>query len=269
MLFVRLCLPLLLLAACAPAPLTPTSGATDSGAMASSSPAPVLSLPGNAADPAALAITGNELALSKAQYQPGESLEVRFAIMPKDKLDAQAWVGLVPTDVPHGKGADNALYRMAYAELGPHHQGTLVFDVPETPGKYDLRMHDRGENGRELIYVTFEVVGEHKPLVGNQMEISKTVFRPGEEITLRVSIKGEDKRDESAWVGIVPAVVPHGDEKVNDQYNLGYQYLGKYLLGTMRFKAPTVPGDYTFRLHDTDTDGRELAFLPFQVIANP
>lgn len=266
----RLSLLLLLISACAPAPLAPTPAPSASGVVsASPSPAPALSLPGAPVDTSALAIARNELALSKAQYKPGESLEVRFAIMPKDKLDAQAWVGLVPTDVPHGKGADNALYRMAYAELGPHHQGTLVFDVPETPGKYDLRMHDRGENGRELIYVTFEVVGEHKPLVGNQMEIDKTVFRPGEEITVRVSIKAEDKRDESAWVGIVPAVIPHGDEKVNDQYNLGYQYLGKYLLGTMRFTAPAVAGEYTFRLHDTDTDGRELAFLPFQVIAAP
>lgn len=60
-----------------------------------------------------------------------------------------------------------------------------------------------------------------------------------------------------AWVGVVPAEIPHGDEAVNDQHDTAYRYL-EGDRGTATLSAPDDPGRYTVRLHDTDDAGREL-----------
>ncbi len=205
------------------------------------------------------------LELARNSFVPGEAFEVRFEASPANDFDDTAWAGILASDLPHGSAAENDLFDLAYAELGTARKGVLDFVAPDTPGLYDVRLFN-AEDGREVIYVSFEVTGQVKPLSGNALRLNQSRYRPDALIIVEVSIKPEDKRDPSAWVGIVPAAVPHGDEAVNDKVNLGYQFMGDFLAGKMIFRAPKTPGLYDLRLHDTDLDGKELVFVSFLVV---
>lgn len=97
------------------------------------------------------------------------------------------------------------------------------------------------------------------------LTLDKTQFQPGEEI--QVAFTAPDTWPTDAWVGIIPSDIPHGDEVQNDEYDLSYQYLEGKTSGTLIFVAPDAPGTYDFRLHDTDTEGKEWASVSFVVTA--
>ncbi|MBK7805490.1 MAG: hypothetical protein IPJ51_04210 [Saprospiraceae bacterium] len=67
-------------------------------------------------------------------------------------------------------------------------------------------------------------------------------------------------------MGLLPANIQHGSEAVNDQNELAYQYLSKKTSGTLTFTAPEKEGNYDFRMHDTDNNGKEVASVAFSVI---
>lgn len=87
---------------------------------------------------------------------------------------------------------------------------------------------------------------------------------PGEYLTVTVTAPANLPRN--AWVGIVPSHIAHGDESVNDQHDVSYQYMEGRTRAVLTFQAPTTPGSYELRLHDTDSGGIELASsTPFTV----
>ncbi len=93
--------------------------------------------------------------------------------------------------------------------------------------------------------------------------LDKNAYAPGEMIT--VTFTASPTYPINAWVGIIPSEVPHGDEATNDQYDMAYQYLNGMTVGTLMFNAPTTPGSYDIRMHDTDNDGIEVASATFKV----
>ncbi len=98
---------------------------------------------------------------------------------------------------------------------------------------------------------------------GPSLAVDKSVYAPG-----RRSPSPSRRRRvcrTNAWVGIIPSNVPHGDEAQNDSYDLTYQYLNGMTSGMLVFSAPTVPGSYDFRMHDTDSNGKEIASVTFTV----
>ena len=95
------------------------------------------------------------------------------------------------------------------------------------------------------------------------LKIDKTNFLPGEGITVAYTALPE--YDSSAWVGIIPSAVPHGSESENDSHDISYQYLQKSTAGTLTFAAPNQPGTYDFRMHNTDSNGVEVATVTFTV----
>jgi hypothetical protein len=224
-----------------------------------------VTVPAASADPAPAGKGPTQLELSKTSFTTGESIKLKYSLDPLSAQDPTAWIGLIPADVPHGSETENDKYDLAFQYLEGRNTGELTFPAPDTPGKYDFRMHDSDDNGRELASVSFTVTGPVKPLTGNALTLDKSRYTAGETMTITVSIKAEDKKDETAWLGIVPAAVDHGDEAVNDRYNLGYRFLGKLLFGKTTLTAPKAPGLYDIRLHDTDTDGKELAYISFVV----
>lgn len=210
--------------------------------------------------------TDKILETNKTEYLPGEELEVSFKLDARTSFDETAWAGIIPAEVPHGNEETNDDFDLAYAFLGNHQEGILVFEAPDQAGAYEVRLFSSDEGGgQEVAAIPFKVIGPITPVSGNQIRLNKSLFSPGETIQLEVSIKPEDKWDESAWVGIVPWDVPHGSEAVNDANNLGYQYMGPYLAGKMRFPAPLQPGTYDMRLNSSDEAGQELVFATFLV----
>ena len=98
---------------------------------------------------------------------------------------------------------------------------------------------------------------------GPSLSLSKTAFSPGE--TISVEFTALDSYADNAWIGIIPSDVAHGDEAFNDQFDIDYKYLDGKTSGTLNFVAPEEPGAYDFRMHDTDTSGKEVASVSFTV----
>ena len=92
----------------------------------------------------------------------------------------------------------------------------------------------------------------------------RPTYTQGENIAVRFKAPPSVKMGYSAWLGIVPASIPHGKESVNDRHDVAYQYLSARTEGEMTFAAPQ-PGKWTFRLHDSDASGREVGSCPFTV----
>jgi hypothetical protein len=196
--------------------------------------------------------------LGRTTFAPGEVIAVNFIASPS--FSERAWVGIIPSDIPHGSETANDEHDIAYAYLDKKVAGTLNFYAPGKPGRYDLRMHDTDDNGKEVASISFEVI---KMTEGAELKLDQTTFKPGEEI--RLTFTAPAAFTENAWIGIIPADVPHGSESENDEHDVAYQYLNKRTSGLLIFKAPEKAGSYDFRMHDTDKDGNEITSITFTV----
>lgn len=198
---------------------------------------------------------GPSLKLDKMTFKPGERIVVHFTASPAWR--GKAWIGIIPSRVPHGSEATNDRYDIAYQYLKKRTAGSLVFRAPRRAGRYDFRMHDTDSNGREVAYVSFVVTG------GPRIWLEKRVFAPGERIVVRFTANPNWPRN--AWIGIIPSRVRHGSESVNDRHDVAYKYLRRLAGGVLVFRAPRRPGRWDFRMHDTDRNGREVAYVSFVV----
>ncbi len=97
------------------------------------------------------------------------------------------------------------------------------------------------------------------------LKLDKSTYDPFEEI--KVTFSAPSDFESNAWIGIIPSEVAHGSESENDRYDIVYQYLEKRTSGTLTFKAPSRAGAYDMRMHDTDNDGKEVAYTSFTVKA--
>ena len=95
------------------------------------------------------------LNINKRSYYPREDMIVSFTA--SSYYQSNAWIGIIPSHVPHGSEATNDLYDISYQYLDGKTSGTLIFQAPDTPGSYDLRMHDTDSGGNEVTYITFIV----------------------------------------------------------------------------------------------------------------
>jgi hypothetical protein len=204
------------------------------------------------------AVPSAHLRLDRTLFPPSASASVHFTA--SAEFPRNAWVGIIPSHVAHGSEAVNDGHDLTYQYLTGRTSGTLTFTVPKTPGEYDFRMHDTDSNGREVASVSFSVALD-KNAVGLNLE--KSVFSPLEEI--RLGFTAPEGLPGDAWVGIIPSRIAHGSESVNDQHDLTYQYLKGRTGGVLIFTAPAAPGSYDFRMHDTDSNGRELTSVSFRV----
>ncbi len=97
---------------------------------------------------------------------------------------------------------------------------------------------------------------------GSSITLNKTVFNQGDEVTIKYSAKEE--LGDHAWIGIIPSDIPHGDEAENDRHDIAYKYFTEKE-GEMIYTIDFEPGKYDFRMHTSDTDGKEIASISFEV----
>lgn len=93
------------------------------------------------------------------------------------------------------------------------------------------------------------------------LKIQKTTYAPGEKI--KVDFTAGEDYSADAWIGLIPANVRHGSERINDQHDISYKYLQNRISGSFEFTAPEEPGSYEFRLNN---DGAEVSFIPFKIM---
>lgn len=96
------------------------------------------------------------LSLSRDRYAPGDAIVVTFSASP-DYAD-NAWIGIIPSRVPHGDEAENDRHDLSYQYLQKRASGSMTFIAPKEPGDYDLRLHDSDNNGKEVASVSFQVI---------------------------------------------------------------------------------------------------------------
>lgn len=95
--------------------------------------------------------------------------------------------------------------------------------------------------------------------------LDKTVYAPGEEIEVTIA-NYEDPAD-TAWVGVIAADVAHGDEALNDENDIDYEYVVIAINGMVYLNAPMEVGEYTVRLNSADSgdEAEEVAYESFTV----
>jgi hypothetical protein len=226
------------------APVSPTVVVQlPAGLAAASCPAP-------AAAPAAARVM-----LETQEAAPGAP--IRFSIDSPATLGDGAWVGLIPSAVPHGSEDVNDEHDIDYVYVGGADR-TYELAAPREPGRYDLRLHDRHPGGVEIHSVEVVVTSGE-----DWLQLATQRVAPGERLS--VHFAAPSARDDTAWIGVVPASIPHGSEEVNDRHDLSYVHLGPSRRGMLRLHAPLEPGTYDLRLHDSDDGGRELVSMTFEV----
>lgn len=80
------------------------------------------------------------LSLAKTTYQPNEAIALDYTAF--EFYANGYWVGIVPADIPHGDAKTNHANRGSVRYLSGKAQGTLDFEAPHKPGRYDFRMND-------------------------------------------------------------------------------------------------------------------------------
>jgi len=94
-----------------------------------------------------------------------------------------------------------------------------------------------------------------------EIALAKSRFFPDEAISFTFTTP---ELPPSAWIGIVPSDIPHGDEALNDMHDTSFRYLEGRTGGGFDLPNPGT-GEWTLRLHDDDENGREIAYAPFSV----
>ena len=100
---------------------------------------------------------GASLSIPGNSFQPGQSIVVTFSV--SSSYPSDAWVGIIPSSVPHGSETVNDRHNLTYQYLNRRTSGTMTFAAPASPGDYDLRMHDTDSGGREVASISFTVSG--------------------------------------------------------------------------------------------------------------
>ena len=94
-----------------------------------------------------------------------------------------------------------------------------------------------------------------------EITLAKSRFFPDEAISFTFTTP---ELPPSAWIGIVPSDISHGDEALNDMHDTSFRYLEGRTGGGFDLPNPGT-GEWTLRLHDDDENGREIAYVPFSV----
>ena len=197
------------------------------------------------------------LRLDKAVFLAGEPIRVTFKA-PKG-YDPKAWIGIIPSNIPHGAEKVNDANDLTYQYLNNKTSGILDFVAPREPGEYDFRMNDSDSDGNEVASVSFVVKRGDGTL-----HLLKREYELREKFVVDFNASPYWPKD--AWIGLIPASVPHGSEKVNDEKDLSHQYLDGRSKGSMTFSTPAEPGSYDLRMFDTDNGGVEITSVSFKAV---
>jgi hypothetical protein len=185
-----------------------------------------------------------ELKLDKAGFFAGENITVHFQA--PSIYAANAWVGLMPSTVPHGSEAESDRHDLSKQHLKNRTSGELTFTAPAAPGIYDLRMYDTDDKGAEVAAVTFAVESGSRTQQdsGGLARTMKRTYFEGEPIEVEFSGLPGYSQD---WITVVSATAPENAQGE-------WFYTGGVKSGSHTFSG-LVPGDYEVRVYFDWPDG--------------
>jgi outer membrane protein OmpA-like peptidoglycan-associated protein len=191
------------------------------------------------------------LMYDRAVYKPASRIRVHLSLL--ERPTGKAWIGIFPKSAPHGI-IDNYL---DYKYIEYDKQQPYTFTAPERPGEYDFRIYD-DDYGNEIASVSFKVAAfENKDL---SLETDKKTYFPQETVKVHFIADKDFPRD--AWIGLYSGNVKSASK--NTEKYLDYYYIEKRVESDMLFKAPTVKGDYHFKMISS-YHGSTVAMTGFSV----
>lgn len=98
-----------------------------------------------------LKVTG--LTPDKTEYEIGKDGEI-MGRLDTEGFSDEAWIGVIPSGVPHGDDERNDTYDEDYKYLSELENGSFTLALPQTAGNYDLRICD---GTVEVAYMTIIV----------------------------------------------------------------------------------------------------------------
>ena len=189
---------------------------------------------------------------------PGQPVRFRINEVPSSN---DAWVGIYPVSAGDNEHGEDRWRWLRDIDVNNA-------SLPgQSEGQWSIRVFSDG--GYTLHNRVDFTAGASPPPSSPTIKItpSRSSYKSDEGINFSF-ISPELPND--AWIGIVPAEIPHGDEAVNDQHDTSYKYLEGRTSDAFSLPNPG-PGEWTLRLHDTDNNGREIAYVAFEVtdVARP
>ena len=198
------------------------------------------------------------ITLPKQIVEPGEEITINYTA--EGTIDPGAWIGIIPSTVPHGTENTNDENDVTYKYLEKDiSNGSLTFTAPADSGSYDFRMNDK-DQGKEITSVSFKVSGTTNTIT--EITPDKNSYAKGEKMS--IGFKALVSWDKQAWMAIVPASTAHGSADEADKVDVSYEYLEKRSKGTIKFTAPTTAGSYSVRMYDA-LDGKEVKSVDIAV----
>ncbi|MEC7118944.1 MAG: hypothetical protein VXW65_03440, partial [Pseudomonadota bacterium] len=95
-----------------------------------------------------------QIGLDRTNYRSGEQVQVSFRA--PAGLPNNAWIGVIPSHIPHGDESVNDQHDVAYRYLQGRTSGTMTFTAPAA-GRWDIRMHTSDSSGVEIASTSFTV----------------------------------------------------------------------------------------------------------------
>ena len=198
------------------------------------------------------------ITLPKTEFAPGEQIVIKFSA--EGNFGPNAWIGIIPSSTPHGDETKNDEFDVSYQYFEATPAGELTFTAPEQEGDFDFRMNTTDQEGVEVFSIPFKVVA---PKVEISLTTDKAEYQPGENIV--VTFTAPFKMMERGWIGLIPSDIPHGNEDVNDEHDVSYQYMRSQNNGTITLVAPDQTGSWDVRMNDSDESGTEVKSITITV----
>lgn len=195
------------------------------------------------------------ISTDKKIYKAEESVTVTFSV--ETALPDRAWIGIVPAEIPHGFEKDADRHDVTYEYVSGQASGRVSLKAPIEPGSWDVRLLDG--KGSELAHASFEVM--RPDYARAAISLDAEAYDPGSPIKLRYT--APEGLAKSAWIGLIPAKVPHGDGALNDRHDVAYKWM-RDTGGEFTFTAPEKGGAWSFRMH-ASSPGNEIASIEFTV----
>lgn len=201
-----------------------------------------------------------EIILMKNEYNPGEEIQIAYKIESETERTGNIEI------VPSGAAGGNESSKM---EKGFNDNvGSMTFNAPNNPGDYNIKMNTQDGNGKskkEITSVSITVIDPdaERREIDAEIEVDKDTYSPGENI--EVTFSAPSTWDRSAWIGLVPSIIDHGNERMNFKEALSKENISGRISGKITFKAPETPGVYDIRMHNSTTNGTEVEDITLTV----
>jgi len=97
----------------------------------------------------------NYINLNSSSYRAGDTISIDFSVTGQLKNDA--WIGLIPSNVPAGSEAENDRYDKTYKYLKGMKAGQIQLVIPRNTasGSYVIRIFTSDNSGRQVAESTY------------------------------------------------------------------------------------------------------------------